>query len=389
MSTVLFALYCTLQCTYGYWVARTIPSMPRVMYVGAAGHYNGTIYLFGGFQWRTQLIRYEIDQAIFIDDGTKGINVSTYGYGQFYTQMDEIMYAISPIGDRINVYNLRTSNFSSDNSYPSIPINVQQRGCLASDSVTKTLFITGGSLSAINALQILDLESYSFIVSDQNMSDNRRDHACIVDEIDGYLYAIGGSDSRGGGVNSIERISSDYVTNASWEFFNGILSAKGGTLRCIMYKHKIYIVSGGSIGVYVNIIDIEAGIVLRSDDLLFYAQYGAAAIIVKNRIYAFGGFGSGLGYLSMWQYYDFDVSQDPTAFPSQSPSTTIAPTGEPSMLPTEAPITSIPSEFPSISPMTITTELTKTPSNNPSITPSSSPITLKPTAEVALVVYIL
>ena len=272
-------------------------------------------------------------------------------------------------------------------------------GCLASDSVTKNLFITGGmGISRLNSFQILDLESHSFIVSDQNMSEARRAPTCIVDEIDGYLYVIAGTT---GGIplpNSIEKISTDYATNASWDYFNGYLNSASALtgLRSIINNQKIFVIGGA--GNTVHIIDIVAETVTLSEDPLFYQVSVPTAIIVDSRLYAFGGYYS--GYLSTWQYYDLDVHT--TVAPSEVPtySPTIEPTYNPSLQPNIQPTKSptiqptiTPTKFPSMEP-------TINPSNYPSISPtefpSQAPITattLTPsstsTSKVALVMYLL
>ena len=124
MSALIFAFCSMLHGTYGNWFAPRYPNLFRYFYCGAAGEYNGTIYLFGGLECcEGQLMRYEIDQGIFIDDGENATNVSTWGYGQFYAQIDQFLYTISPNGDKINIYNMKTNAYEH-NSYQSIPINV-------------------------------------------------------------------------------------------------------------------------------------------------------------------------------------------------------------------------------------------------------------------------
>ena len=142
MAVALVLIFCSaLSLSFGQWFAPRTPQLFRPLYFGAAGEYNGTIYLFGGDEFPTQLMRYNISQETFTDDGVNATNVSISGWAQFYTQINEMFYTISPSGDQLNVYNMKSNHFIED-LYSSVPINVDQQGCLASDSFNRALFIT-------------------------------------------------------------------------------------------------------------------------------------------------------------------------------------------------------------------------------------------------------
>eukprot|EP01084_Bolivina_argentea_P032865 60845_1 len=79
-----------------------------------------------------------------IDQGLNELNVNVWGRGQYYTQIDTLMYWIDgDSGSTISIYDLQKQQFSPG-QISNIPTTVTSYGCLASSSSENLLFVVGG-----------------------------------------------------------------------------------------------------------------------------------------------------------------------------------------------------------------------------------------------------
>eukprot|EP01084_Bolivina_argentea_P202443 345901_1 len=142
MMTLFVDLYLLSICA-SEWIQQTVQPLPRPTYYFAIGVHKNRIIMIGGSPASTngrQLFQYDITTNVFIDNGTSALSqeISCYGCGIFYTQIQNILYIMD--GLTINTYNLQSNNFITNVTNTIIPINTGS--CLTSS--TNYLFITGG-----------------------------------------------------------------------------------------------------------------------------------------------------------------------------------------------------------------------------------------------------
>eukprot|EP01083_Nonionella_stella_P024214 66931_1 len=118
-------------------------TLPRKDQGMACGHFNGSIFLLGGFSYGTQLVEYDIVSGVMIDHGTSILPVDTYGGGQYWTQFGESVLMIDPSGDLLCAFDLKTKQFKYGWQNLDIPrMNIDYRACLASNDAH--IFVVGG-----------------------------------------------------------------------------------------------------------------------------------------------------------------------------------------------------------------------------------------------------
>eukprot|EP01084_Bolivina_argentea_P149048 260459_1 len=212
----------------------TLPFADRGM---AAGYYNQSIFLIGGEQHRFQLTQYNIVHNTMTDYGN--ISVDTFGVGQFYTTVKNIIYMIDWNGDKFSTFNLKTKVFTNDWNGIRIPLQVWFDSCLA--STEQFLFIVGGQNS--KELQIFNLSNNQWLPLSHVMLTIRTRLACIVHPLTNELYAIGGTDNQGTPVNTIEKVYIENIENNSWESVNNLLIPAEDP-RAIIFSTNILIIGG-------------------------------------------------------------------------------------------------------------------------------------------------
>eukprot|EP01083_Nonionella_stella_P046745 125215_1 len=99
---------------YNNWIAPPSPTLPRDTYASAVGYdsINNTIWILGSRAscCRRQLISYNIDSNSFKDYSALGLSNTVYGVGDFYTQIDDILYMITHT--RLSTFNVNTAQYT-------------------------------------------------------------------------------------------------------------------------------------------------------------------------------------------------------------------------------------------------------------------------------------
>eukprot|EP01083_Nonionella_stella_P195637 720516_1 len=206
-------------------------------------------------------------------------------------------------------------------------LSATSAACLTSND--KILFVLGGfySETSLRTVGILNISENTWMYS--YMQTSRHYHSCVVDPVRNELWAIGGVNKKNSYnsvyLKSVERISIENVTHNSWEYTQDLMQQVHYT-TAVLYRNVILIVGGSSAAdrLYSNkvqVIDCVSGNVTLGG-YLNYAVYGAATILVDNRLFMFGGAAnSGEGF-QKWQYLDLPT-QIPTASPSYNASNTM------------------------------------------------------------------
>jgi len=370
MYRLAWALCSVIMVTKSEWVFHTNPALPRAAQLMAAGYWEDTIFLLGGYEDRTQLTSYNITSETFTDYGASYLNVvgnsqGEWGYGHF-TQLDNTLFTISWDGGYIHSYQLDgfANSDGVDGIYreeAAIPTDVSSHSCLASSTTpTLRIYVTGGTnggvLSTVQVLEIGEDGSSSYWLDNvPSMLSSRVNHGCTV--LNDNLYVLGW-------VDAVEAISTTNIVSSEWEEVGSFPVPLSNFGQVVAYNNVIYIVGGNqrgngySDGVYAfDTMTNEVTLHSTLPDAIMQA----VAVMVGPTIYAFGGH-DGTDPLDCWMTY---------TLPSP------APTDEPTDGPTKALPTNYPTMIPSLSP---TVEPTLSPSRDPTGSPSHSP-TADPTAE--------
>eukprot|EP01084_Bolivina_argentea_P003211 6005_1 len=321
------------------WVAPLSPRLPRPDRSMAIAAYNNTIFLFGGEFNPKQMVQFDVRTGSITDFGVSAFQY-TFGYSQYYTQINELFYWIDgtsghyiPTGYVILTYNLITKQISQCNG-TMVP-NVGLRCCLASN--TNYLFAVGGS--NLNTLHIYHIESMKWS-SGPLMQTTRAYHSCIVYPESNTLYAIGGSAGDGSTaipLKSIETIFIDNINNQHWIYTQDLLYTVNFAIA-ILYQESILLIGGTGKADQsqpfsaIQVIDCSNGQVTFGGNLS-YAVSRTSAILINHQIYVFGGLSHGniysdsAGTLDIWQYLDLltqpstdEPSIYPTMFPTDNPA---------------------------------------------------------------------
>eukprot|EP01083_Nonionella_stella_P093296 261398_1 len=373
----------TLSCSYAYiltipshtiasydynnWIEPSSPIISRGVYQPAVGYgsINNTIWILGSHygQLERQLMSYDIDSNLFTDYSATALSNDVSGWGDFYTQIDDILYMIDPWNDTLSTFNVNTAQFAYYYQNIEIPHTVSDNdGCLA--SIDDALFVLGGGTS-YKYVQVLNLTATTWIVSPEvdYLNHGRRSTSCIVHPYNNALYAIGGIPDT----ETIEKLHVGDLAHLSqykWEFIES-LPHPMSDLRSVVYENDIVSIGGyNTVTLAENevfVIDVTTDTVRLSGSMPFDC-IRTGFIVARNVLYSFGGI-NGEEASNRFQYLNMTgQTHRPTADPTLQPSTA---TEYPSASPTKYPSTS-PTKYPSAAP-------TKYPSTSPTKYPSASP----------------
>eukprot|EP01083_Nonionella_stella_P273243 926851_1 len=159
MLTLFLPSHILASYDYNNWIAPS-PTLPRDVFDAAVGYdsINNAIWILGsdymGYEPQ-QLISYDIDSNLVTDYNATALSHNVYGYSEFYTQIDDILYMIDPLnGDKLSTFNVNTAQFTYYYQNIDIPHGVGTYGCLA--SIDDVLFVLGGGTSEKH-VQVLNL----------------------------------------------------------------------------------------------------------------------------------------------------------------------------------------------------------------------------------------
>eukprot|EP01083_Nonionella_stella_P129231 392057_1 len=237
MLTLLLPSHILASYDYNNWIASS--PTPRDIEQPAVGYnsINNTIWIVGGNPAERSLISYDIDSNIFTDYTATALSDYVWGWGDFYTQIDDILYMIDPSGDKLSTFNVNTAQFTYYYQTIDIPYDVNYYGCLA--SIDDALFVLGGGTSSKH-VQVLNLTTRTWIVSPEvdYLNHGRRSTSCIVHPYNNALYAIGG-DNGTSITQTIEKLyvgDLAHISQYDWEFINSLPHPRAW-LRSVVYEN--------------------------------------------------------------------------------------------------------------------------------------------------------
>eukprot|EP01083_Nonionella_stella_P301926 1038648_1 len=357
---IALVIFSVAAISASQWIQSTYPStLPLKDYDISVGTYNKSIYLVGGNKNRRQLTEYIISEDTFIDHGTSYLLKDVHGYSQYWAQIDHLLYIKDGNSDTIDIFDMKTKTFTAD-YITNIPVTTSGYACLASSQTQ--LFVLGGTVNAINDVQLYDLFTSQWLRDVPSMKSTRLNFACIVHPTTNALYAISGYDSSNTKTPSIETIEINDIKSKTWTYIQPLSQSLGWT-RCAVHKNTIYVI-GGDIGGEtatrkVHIINVLTNEVTVSPDETPLELTDVAPIVVDDMIYVFGGYSWSGGEVDTWMSYDLYI---PSPSPSTHPSTN--PSANPSINPTDS--STHPSTNPSANPSINPTDSSTHPSTNPS-----------------------
>ena len=249
----------------------------------------------GGRDHRQQWTKYDMLKDEMTDFGEEYLDSPQHGYSTYFTQINETtVYTINVNGDSINVYNLQSLSYRDLGT--SIPINVDEFGCIASsETPSPRLFISGGNngsnfvADALDDLQVLSLADMQWMSSPPSMIKTRHRHGCIV--VNDKLWAIGGK-----GRYSVELINTTDIVNENWQINEEI-----GDLSCALVLMGITTVDstifvvGGYCSEHSANTDTVYTIDTVTNNMTVYAGSlparinGMPVVAIDGTIYGFGG----------------------------------------------------------------------------------------------------
>eukprot|EP01084_Bolivina_argentea_P253855 426577_1 len=339
------ALSRRLLTNYEYWTTAT-STLPRADARAAIGHYNQSIFILGGTNYRFQLTEYNIVNDKFIDYGTSVLGDHTYGSGQFYTQINNILYIINVGGASLSTFDTTTKIFTPNYNDVTIPIAVDTTSCLASTNDGSYLFVVGGgpNSSPLTSLQIFNMQSNTWLSNTPAMQTQRSKFSCIVHPTKNELYAIGGINGTNvPWLNSVEVLNVNHaslnnIEFQTWRYIDDNLLHPISASRAVMVGNDILVIGGGNSDGYVDDIQIINAITyqISSGGFMNYAIMEETVIVVDNTIYIFGGYNGNIH--NTWQYSIFtNPTIEPTIMPSMQPTFLPFATTNPTENPTENP----------------------------------------------------
>eukprot|EP01083_Nonionella_stella_P059256 155039_1 len=346
MSSLLRLFICIhiyIQCIPSFWFdLANLPTWDSGM---AVGSYNGSIYLIGGSAGsHTQFTEYSIDLNTFTSIEPSPLNFAVYltWHQQFWTQQEHIVYIING-ATSIAAFDFTTQTHST--SFTSTPNNAGQQKCLTSSM--DYLYVTGGQYG-LELLQVMQISTAQWTVSNNRMNTGRRSHSCIVH--DSFLYVFGGFGTTW--TSTTERVDTNQITSNDWEYSVTLLHTVQYS-RAVSCGDKLFVLGGRSRTGRVNsaqLIDpLHQTILLQT---MPYTLDGMGTICFGQNIYVFGGRAS-----SNHVFYYTEFTDAPTnnpTFPSVVPSRTPHQANGPSVQPTIAPSDG-PSVEPTIAPIDVET----------------------------------
>eukprot|EP01083_Nonionella_stella_P129230 392053_1 len=250
MLTLLLPSHILASYEYNNWIAPSSPTLPRDIRWAAVAYdsSNNTIWILGDFPYNgdpRSLISYDIDSNIFTDYTATALSDYVWGWGDFYTQIDDILYMIDPSGDKLSTFNVNTAQFTYYYQNIDIPLGALNYGCLA--SIDDALFVLGAGptpslLDPKKHVQVLNLTTRTWIVSPEvdYLNHGRRSTSCIVHPYNNALYAIGG-DNGTSITQTIEKLyvgDLAHISQYNWEFIHS-LPHPMRYLRSAVYENDI------------------------------------------------------------------------------------------------------------------------------------------------------
>eukprot|EP01083_Nonionella_stella_P070018 187061_1 len=384
------------------WITPSTPTLFRADYAMAIGSYGQSIYILGSLNYDHvfQLTEYNISGNVFIDHGLNKFPKEVYGEGQYFTQMDNVLYMIHYEGVILTSYDLQTDVFNDN--YQTIPSNIGEYGCLT--STDDHLYVIGGYFrnKNLDIVQLLDLTNNIWLSGIPSLQQARCSPACAVVPSTNVLYVIGGYTytQTENHIDTIEKVSTNNIAQNSWSFINPL--PRPAKSKCILHGNNVYIIGGVGRDSNSQFEALDTVIILDGmletlsilPQRLPYKVWDFSVLIVDNILYIFGGY-DGTQAFDTWVYYELpDPTMSPTDNPS-APSPTDNPSDIPSVTPTDDP-SQLPSDNPSASPIfapmqtqypttapsgqpTLTFDPTNAQTSNPSLNTTPAIMTTGPT----------
>eukprot|EP01083_Nonionella_stella_P156881 508553_1 len=356
----------------------------------AVGSHNGTVYIIGGYYHQQSVTKFDVNTNAFIeyDDKALSSKIWLFGWTQFYTQQQDMLFILHRTDPTNSIAMYRMSDSHFDTQWNSINVNprVGAFGCLASSP--DYLFVVGGadtSYNSINTVQVVSLTTFVWLSNVTPLIQKRRETSCIVHK--DKLYAFGGYIDVFAGLSedmwtdTNERIGLNNILNGSWQYIQP-LATKLSSAHIISWRHYIYIVGGKYDDTPLDSVYIFNSIteeISLSPNRLSYTVQHAAVIAVGDSIYAFGGEINLEDPTDRWMHTTLVMdSSAPTSSPSDTPSAhpSAAPSDSTSADPTDSP-SADPTGHPSSHPATSPSDSATTPTE-PSADPSADPSPIEP-----------
>eukprot|EP01083_Nonionella_stella_P208654 757018_1 len=356
-------------------------TLPRADWDIAVGAYNDSIFIIGGESESHQATEYQISTNTFIDLGSNRITDAISGEGQFWVHKGEILYMLhepkAPTSPSLlGVFNMTSKHYISHWMNVTFPYKITY-GCLAISD--QYLFEVGGFTgnTYLDTTHVLSLTTHEWMNNTPTMI-SRRAYNCCFHHRD-LLCTFGGYDKKA--TAESECINTSDIFQNAWSSIPPLTEA--------VYRHRVtaasnyfYILGGYTQGNEhykdtMHIYDMDANTMVLSDDHMVYGMTQHALITVHNVIYVFGG--GSTAFLDTRMKYDLlstapSSTNAPSGNPSKMPSETVAPssTNHPSLKPSRNPSIhpTIPSSHPSMVPNQSTSISTDHPSLKPSVNPT-------------------
>ena len=255
-----------------------------------SSHVNDANVFSGSYEYQNQFVRYNITNNKFVDEGQYYLSDTEYGFGTFYSQLNDMLFTITNGGDNIRVYFLQ--NMTREYLEEPIPYTVSASGCITSaEAPIARLYVTGGTDTAGEAmrnLQIFDFNSTVWIQG-TDMGYSRASHGCIV--VNDGLWVMGWAPE----IESIDTIGIDNIS--IWEIKGSLSTSYIVSFAVVAVHDMIFVIGGydkdcksdGSACVIgtMYIIETKSGNV--ESESMEVSLYGTAAIVIDSIIYRFGG----------------------------------------------------------------------------------------------------
>eukprot|EP01083_Nonionella_stella_P115221 341369_1 len=286
MLALYFVSVLLIRSSQTAWTIGDNP-LPRADDEHAVGAYDGTIFILGGYQERHTLVELDIATQSVTDHGKRAImDAEIDGAAQYWSQQGPIIYFI--YDDVFNIFDMRTSEFTTNWKGITFLALVEDGGCLASSPLF--LYVVGGSPDGMDTLQVLSLTTYSWITSPlpSTMQQRREKHACVLHN--DYLWAFGGqwtpSKNNDIGLASNERIlATGDIAQNTWNYIDPLTVAIESHCA-VAYQDIIYVIGGRDGDLtsfdFVHLVDANTGEVTVSPDRMQSVSQLGAPIIVDS-----------------------------------------------------------------------------------------------------------
>eukprot|EP01084_Bolivina_argentea_P102138 183031_1 len=308
------------------WPISNWSTLPRVSKAMVAGYdkNNDLIWLIGGYNNPRQLLSFNVSRwntsDAFTDYGISELPTDVLQYGQSYTQNNDILYILSDTDNTFYEFNLKSHIFLSWTGV-NIPFNIYDESSFCVTNIDNYLILTQN-----HSMNIFNTTSETWLIEKFNPKtiQSRSKHTCNVNLINEYLYVIGGVSE-----NTVEKIYVNDIRNiksCNWTQITHTLPSPNINGHSVVFDKYIYVFTG--INNLINewndniyVIDTNTDTITSYDTLSELIQF-PAIIVVKNRIYAFGGQSRWEGDINYWQYYDIPIpTNNPTKNPTNNPTT--------------------------------------------------------------------